>query len=135
MSVLDKMKINDTVNFEVYPSALLGTGFKNCKVLAILDADTAKLFNIDPPALHISVYPTLPVGTPDRYDGYSYLKIRLANGNITCIGVPWIKESSITAVTYTTARIEIPNCGVTDLAKITEALIANGYTPNYTELV
>ena len=135
MSVLDKMKIGDTVNFEVYPSAIIGSGFKNCKVLAILDADTAKLFNIDPPALHDSVYPTLPVGTPDKYDANSYFNIRLANGNVTCIGVPWIKESTIVAVTYTTARLEFANCSADDLQKLTDACVANGYTPISTELV
>ena len=137
MAAIDLIHIGETINFEVYPSAILGTGFKNCKVLALLDADTAKLFNIDPVAMHISVYPTLPseLAVPNRYDGYLYAKLKLANGTITCIGVPWIKAETITAVVYTTARLEFANCTADDLQNLVEAAVANGYTPISADLV
>ena len=39
MSVIEKMKLNATVSFDVFPSAVLGSGFTRVKVMAILDAD------------------------------------------------------------------------------------------------
>ena len=88
-----------TVNLRVYPTALIGNNFTGCKILAIMDADSAgKTGLINPPAMHSQVYPTLPAEnlTPNDYEAYMYVKIQLMDGSYTVIGDPWIVPSSIT---------------------------------------
>lgn len=115
-----------TVSFDVYPAQMLGDGFNNCKVLSVVDADTAK-FYIDPVATHRNVIATLPAGTPDKYDAYLYAKLKLVSGQITCVGLPWIRPESLRLVS--TSKILITIDGVTpdDEPKIINALSANGY--------
>lgn len=121
------IEIFSTVSFEVYPAQLLGTGFTNAKVLAIVDADTARAW-IDPVAQHAAVFPTLPAGTINRYDAYLYLKLRLANGQLTALGLPWIRKETYTVNANRTIQLTIENVTPDDEPKIRRALSANGYT-------
>lgn len=125
---LQDIPLGATVSFEFWPVAALGTGYKNAKVLAILDADTARTAGIDPVAWHANVFPTLPVGTPNKYDGYYYLKLKLANGQITAVGIPWIKDETFAEVTTKSLRLTIDNVAAADRNKVIEALAASGFT-------
>lgn len=127
MSLFDKFSINDTVNFTVYPTALLGSGYSGVKVLAILDADSASVY-VDPRALHAQVYPTLPAGVPNHYDDYSYLKLKMPNGSITAVGTAWIRESSMVVVTSTKIRISASDVPPEKHSKVIEALANIGVT-------
>ena len=118
--------IGKTINFEVYPAAILGTTFDRVEVMAFLDAQSAQQF-IDPATLHANVYPTLPTGTPNRFDSYPYLKIRLSNGTITCLGLPWINTSTISYEENITYLIRVPNAGGVDYERLRLAMISNGY--------
>lgn len=137
MTIMSKIVIGQTISFDVYPSAILGTGFKNCKVLAVVDADTALLLGIDPVATHISVYPTLPstLGVPNRYDGYQYVKLKLATGKIAVIGIPYIKEETIVVSSAQKGVLEFEGINIDILNSIVAACVANGYTPTRTDLV
>lgn len=134
MASINALKLGDTVSFDVYPSAILGTSFKRVKVLAILDMDSARQW-IDPVAMHINVYPTLPEGTPNRPSDYYYVKIRLPNGQVTCLGLPWIREETITVHDQTTMRVTIENIGPEDVERVIKALSANGYNAVDVQLV
>lgn len=131
---LQDLPLGATVSFEFHSAAMLGTGYKNAKLLAILDADTARQF-IDPVAMHANVYPTLPPSTPDRYDGYHYLKLRLANGSIDVVGIPWIKDETFVEVTTKSMRLTVENVAPADQNKVIEALSANGFTAVKVEYV
>jgi hypothetical protein len=124
---IQDLPLGAMVSFDFHPVAMLGTGYKNAKLLAVLDADTARQF-IDPVAKHANVYPTLPVGTPDKYDGYYYLKLRLANGSIDVVGIPWIKDETFVQVTTKSMRLTVENVAAADQNKVLEALSANGFT-------
>lgn len=121
-------KIGLTYTFEVYPNAILGTDFKNVKVLAILDKDSANQI-ISTQSMHVNVYPYLPSGTPNNPGGYNYIKILTQSGAITCIGIPWIKDSTVTVVEFKRANVVIDGITLEDGPKIAAALLKNGF-PN-----
>jgi len=121
-----EIEIFSTVSFEVYPQQILGDGFNNVKILAIIDADTAKNW-IDPAARHAEVYPTLPAGSIDRFDQYLYLKIGLNNGDTTVLGLPWIKKSSYVVQTNKTMRIILDGINLSDEPRVRAALNSNGF--------
>lgn len=122
-----QLPIGSIVNFDLYPTQVLGTSIKRAKVLAHLDADTAA-FWIDPIALHANVYPTLPEGVPNSYKGYLYVKLQLASGEITAIGFPWIREETVAIVSTQTIQLTIANVSAEDQNAILEALSANGFS-------
>lgn len=123
-----QLPFNASVSFSVYATPVLGDGYNNVKVLAIMDAETAKLCNIDPISLHAQIYPSLPSGTVNRYDGYLYVKLGLNNGQTTAIGLPWIREDTL--VILNTRKLQFTLDGITaeDEPKVLRALSANGYT-------
>lgn len=123
-------KVGQNYSFDVYPSNILGTNFKNVKLLAILDCDSANGI-IQTKPMHINVFPYLPQGTPNNPEQYNYLKILTASGAVTAIGIPWIKESTVTVVSYKKAIVEIEPVNLEDGPKIAAALIKNGF-PNVT---
>ena len=120
-------QIREIYSFDVYPTAVLGNGFKNVTVLAVMDQESANQL-IDTTALHVNVYPYLPPGTPNRPDSYNYLKIKTANGETTVLGLPWINEASIEHVVSTSITVKVGNVQASDVAAIREALQQNGFT-------
>ncbi len=116
------------VSFEVYPAQMLGDAFTNAKVMAIVDADTAKYW-IDPKAQHQNVYATLPAGSvPDKFDSYLYVKLKLASGMITAVGLPWIRKESLKLLVARKILITVENVSPEDDSKILKALSANGFS-------
>ncbi len=113
-------------SFSVYPVAILGTGFENATVLSIMDLETAMAFE-DVRQLHISVFPSLPAGTPNDPKSYNYLRLRLASGVTKVIGLAWIDNDSVELVEMQTITVKIPNVVSSDQVKIRNALAANGY--------
>lgn len=120
------LQLKQTYTFEVYPNALLGNGFKNVTVLAIMDQETANQ-QIDTQAMHVQVKPTLPVGSPSRPSDYNYVKLRLANGTTTIIGIPWIKQDTIVQVTSSVIRAVIAGVTPADVPRVRNCLVQNGF--------
>lgn len=130
MQVNEYFSIDDVISFNVYPAAILGNSFTRVKVLALVDADTAKLFGIDPIALHAAIYPTLPTeskNTYKKYTDYKYIKIQKSNGDITALGLPWMNMESVVVIESTTARFTVALDSPTDIDEILALLNANGY--------
>lgn len=130
-----QLPLNATVSFDLHASQVLGSGYVRAKVLAWMDADTAKYFGIDPIALHANVYPLLPPGTPNAYDGYPYIKLRLENGDVTAIGVPWIRDETLVILTQTRARFTLENVTPAQIQIALQALSANGMTAVNVEML
>ncbi len=124
---VNDITLSSTVSFDLYPAAILGSSYQYAKVLAIIDADTAR-FWVDPIAMHANVYPTLPGSTPNSPSEYYWLKLKLADGTITAIGIPWIKEETYVQHTTSTIRLTIENVEPDQRNQIVEALAANGFT-------
>lgn len=123
MTAMTKLKIGDTVSFDLWSTYFFNGSFKNVKVMSILDIDDAKAY-IDPVALHVSIYPSLPEGTPNRPDGYNYVKVKHQNGSISCIGIPWIREDTITAISGQFVHFVVEG-GAEMRERVVQALAAN----------
>jgi hypothetical protein len=119
-------KLRGIYSFDVYPSALLGTTFSNVTVVGILDSESAAK-EIPIQELHVQVYPTLPVGTPNNPSGYDYLKIKTTTGETTILGMAWINEQSVQEVLLSTITAVIGGVSAIDLPRIRNCLIQNGY--------
>lgn len=130
MIVNEYFSIDDGISFNVYPAALLGNSFTRVKVLAVVDADTAKLLGIDPVALHAAIYPTLPLENKviyKKYNDYKYIKVKLPNGTTTALGLPWINMSTVQVITTATARFTVTLDNPTQVDAVVALLNANGY--------
>lgn len=126
MAIQDQLTFNNVISFDVYPASIVGSQFKDVKILALLDADTARNW-IDPEAMHANVYPTLPDGVPDDATQYQYVKFQYPNGKIGVLGVPWIKADTVTVSSRGTLTITVSDAGPKDREAIVKALAANGY--------
>lgn len=120
--------IGQTYSFNVYPSSLLGTDWQNVLVTSVMsyaDAQNQK----DVTSLHNQFYPFFgtQTNTPNDPASYLYIKVKTQNGDITILGVPWITDSTVVAVTAQTVTATIANVTPQDVPKIQAALVANGY--------
>ncbi len=114
-------------NFDLYPVALLGAGYSNATIMAIMDTATANR-EIDTVALHAQIYPTLPAGScPNDPNGYDYVKIKTTTGQTTILGLPWINPQTVVLVDSKTIVATISNVSASDVARINNALVANGF--------
>lgn len=120
--------LNSYVNFSCYAPAILGNGYQNAEVLAILDYATANIF-IDAAVLHAGVYPSIQAnGVPNDYTKYPYLKIRTASGQVTVVGLPWIVDASYVVETAVQITLTINSVSPADQNNIKLALAAIGIT-------
>lgn len=126
--MLDLNSYGKIVSFEVYPVATLGDGFKTVKILSIVDYDTARLI-FDPANTAISVYPSLPLGTPKDYRKYKYMKVQHPNMSISCIALEWINLSTVTFHTdvIVTVKLKLDNIETVDTLR--RLLLANNLIP------
>lgn len=118
--------LGSIVSFELYPSMMIASSYTRARVEAILGFADANKY-IDAKAVHINVYPTLPGGTPNKPESYYYLKLKLLSGEVTVVGVPWIKELTYVVVESNSFRFTVPNVSVDDEAIIRTQLAALGY--------
>jgi hypothetical protein len=120
------LNIRSTYNFEVYGTQILGNNYSGVTILAIMDADSAAK-EIDAVSKHAAMFPYLPNGTPNNWRSYDYVKIKTVTNQVTVIGMPWIKENTITLVEARTATIKVGNVTGSDANRIRNALITNGF--------
>lgn len=99
---------------------------EDVEVLGIVDKESANIYR-DMDALHKNVYPMLPAGVPNNPDDYAYLKVGLANGKRTAIGLPWIIEDSIVISASGKLVIEIENVTPEEKDIILRSIDANGF--------
>lgn len=119
-------EIKKTYSFRVYPAGILGNNFDNVTVLGILDRATAQtITNIT--TKHPLIYPTLPSGSPEDPDDYTYLKIRFESGDITAIAQEWIQPNSIQLVEEATCVVRLQQFSPAKLTLLREVLSANGF--------
>ncbi len=128
MLTQDQMPVGAIVSFDLHPAQIIGASHKNAKVLAIVDGDTAQSLGYDVRALHAAVYPTLPQGTPNRYNAYSYALLLLGSKQKTVVGLPWIKENSLQRVSVGRLQVILEGMSEQDHTRLVKALSANGFT-------
>lgn len=119
--------IRSSYNFDVYPSALIGSEFKGVTILSIMDAESANK-EIDIQAMHVQVYPHLPAGSPNDPYSYNYVKIKTMSGQTMILGLAWIKEETVALNTSSTIVATITGVTTMDVQRISNALLQNGYS-------
>lgn len=88
----DNLKAGNNVIFNV-KTTVIKSSFYGVTVEAIATASIAQKIK-DVKSLHLQVKPYIS-GLPNNYDDYSYVIIRMPNGDTEVIGLPWIVETSI----------------------------------------
>lgn len=132
---LADIKHESTVSFDLYPASFLGTSIKNAKVLGVVNAATAMKLGFDAPAVHATVKPSLPPEAPAQYDQYQYVMLKLASGQETFIGIPWIKDSTYVEEMIRTVAIYIENISPDQQNLALQALSAIGLPVAKTEVI
>jgi hypothetical protein len=113
-------------SFDVYPQQVLGTGFKNITVQAVLDYQTALAF-ADIDALHQNVFKYLPDGTPNRPQDFDYILFITESGNRTVLGIPWIVDETVQEIGSLKMNITIDGVSASDIDRVRGCLSQNGY--------
>lgn len=119
-------QLKQVYSFDVYPISVLGNNFKNVTVVGLLDQEQANK-EIDTQAIHVQVYPMLPAGTPNRADGYDYVKIKFPSGETTILGLAWINVDSIKTIQNSTITAKITGVTPGDVKRVRDALVQNGF--------
>jgi hypothetical protein len=121
-----QFQLRQVYNFDLYAPDVLGAGFKGAQVMGLIDRETANKY-IDTQAMHIQIFPQLPVGWPNNANAYDYVKIKTSAGNIVVLGLAWIKTESVELVGSQTITVAIANVAADDIPRVRNALIANGF--------
>lgn len=93
---LQEIPIGTVISFEVYPSAQYGNNFQAVTLKATFDSSLARALGFDYIAANQQVYSSLPSGTPVDPTQYNYFQIQLASGEKQILGIPWIREGTLT---------------------------------------
>ncbi len=114
------LTINKHYNFSVYANSILGTAYKNTKLVSILDYTTALKFgNIE--LLHRQIYPYLPPNTLADHTKYTYYLFQY-NGKTIVIADVWILQSSIEETEGLNYTLKLNNITSTQLTIIRDQL-------------
>lgn len=117
---MSTLTINKHYNFSVYANSVLGTTYKNTKLLSILDYRTAlKFANIE--LLHRQVYPYLPPNTLSDHTKYSYYLFSYNDKEVVIADV-WILPSSIEETEGLNFTLRLNNITSNQLAVIRDQL-------------
>lgn len=117
---------NQVYTFDIYPRVYFDTNFNNVTVMGTVGHEIAAKY-ADIYALHAQVYPTLPTGTPNDPRVFDYLMLKTATGSTTVIAKPWIKEDTIELIQAKTLVVTIDDVVASDISRIKNALLQNGY--------
>lgn len=104
MSILH---INKHYSFSVYANSILGTNYKNAKLVAILDYRTALRFdNID--LINKQIYPYLPPNTLIDHTKYTYYLFSVDDKSVV-IADTWINQNSVEETTGQSYNVKLNN--------------------------
>lgn len=130
MTAINEVPLGHRFSFEVYPTAVLGSNFRDVRLEGILSPEMAMAFGADIASLHANVYPSLPAGVPNDPMQYNYFRIRLANGSFMILGVPWVRQESIVLSEGGNLYLTFSNRTQTDLDRILLSLSSIGQSPD-----
>lgn len=120
------LEIKQSYDFSLLASGILGLGFKNASVMAIMDFDSAKMIQ-DVTTIHSQVYSSLPAGTPRNAQDLTYIKIKSSTGEIRVIAMDWIATEPV-LITSKTVLVKINNIPISNVSLIKDILVQNGFS-------
>lgn len=117
---MSTLTINNHYNFSVYANSILGTSYRNARLVSILDYKTAlKFSNIV--LQHNRVYPYLPANTLEDATKYTYYLFRIGDKDVVLADV-WIEDSSIELSTGTDYNVKLINVSSSQLGTVRDQL-------------
>lgn len=122
----EHLKTDSTVNFNTKTS-VLKTEYKAVKVLAGSVSASIAMTLQDVKTLHTQVKPYIE-GLPNSYTDYPYVIIEQQSGQKEVIGLPWIKESSITVSEMKNYQLILDRVEPEQVEIIRQALVNRGVT-------
>jgi len=112
--------INKHYNFSVYANSVLGSSYRNAKLVSILDYYTAlKFANIE--LLQRQIYPYLPPNTPSDHTKYTYYLFKYNDMNVV-LADAWIEQNSIEETEGLNYTLKLNNVTSSQLATIRDQL-------------
>lgn len=130
---LQEVPIGTVISFEVYPSAQFGNSFQAVTLKAIFDSNLARMLGFDYIAANQQVYATLPAGTPSDPTQYNYFQVQLASGELQILGVPWIREGTLSIHNGKDLYLTFTDIDETRKNRIIAACLGVGERPTSTE--
>lgn len=119
--------IGNSYTFDTAAPAVLGTQIKNAKLLSVLDYETARMFdNID--IKFRTIFPLLPVGTPDTIELSTYYLFKAESGEKIVIADIWINKSTVVEVGFIQFQVSFTKASLADIDKVRNNLVSLGYT-------
>lgn len=118
------LEIGKSYDFRFLAPGILGGGYKNARLLAVLDYGSAERAQ-DIGAIHAQVLSELPEGTPSNPESLLYLKLKTSAGAEVVIAVDWLSAAP-TVVGGTTYVITITGSSPNKLSLISATLRAAG---------
>lgn len=111
---------NKYYNFTVYANSVLGTTYKNAKLVSTLDYRKAlKEANIE--LLQRQIYPYLPPGTPADQTKYTYYVFEVNGKEVTLADV-WIEQTSIEETQGMNHTLRLNNINSAQLTTVRDQL-------------
>lgn len=129
---LQEIPIGTVISFEVYPSAQFGNNFQAVTLQATFNSTLARMLGFDYIAANQQVYSTLPAGTPNDPTQYNYFQIKLASGETQILGIPWIREGTLSIHNGKRLTLVFDDLDETRKNRIIAAVKAQGENPTST---
>lgn len=107
------MQMNKRYTFSVYPISVLGTGFKNARLVSIRNYQEA-LKVADVANLAKQVKPYLPPGTTVSPGNDTYYVFELTSGETAVVAGSWFDITSVREETGSTVTIRYDNLSPED---------------------
>lgn len=114
------MNVGRHYNFSVYANSILGSSYRNAKLLSTLTYELAKKFdNVD--MKHRMVYPYLPPNTLNDLTKYTYYLFKV-NGKELLFADVWIINGSVEETLGLNYNLKLNNITEGQLAMIRDQL-------------
>ena len=120
------VQINQAYNFTLLAPQILGTGYSNATLKAVLPYSLANTV-MSVAALHAAALPSLPAGTPSDPSQLVYYMLVTSTGAEVVVAEDWLASAPV-LLTTTTLTVRISNVSPSDQARISAILNANNYT-------
>lgn len=125
MSLLYQLDIQSVYDFAMRAGAQIGYSYKSATVLGLLDFASANQIE-DVTPIHARIYADLPAGTPRNARDLVYVKIKTSTGDIRVFAMNWIASQPI-QVTSNTVRATITGMSLSDMERLRQVLVGNGF--------
>lgn len=115
------MDIGKHYNMSLYPIPLLGSSYKNIKLVSILDYDTALKFeNVE--LLCKTAYPYLPEGTSSNFKSYVFYLFKTDTNKNLVLANEWIIQQTIQEITSLNYTLRLNNISTSQLNIVKDQL-------------